>query len=791
MTTMLSHYTRIFFKVLWKNKIPNSINILGLLVGMTSAIVIAKYVGYSLTFDNFHQNQQHIFRLRQVETKHGNRENAGDLTYRGIPVSSQQTIPEIVNYTTFNQGVETLVMASNEKDEMISYNEHGIFGVDSSFLQIFTFKALRGSQKNALSSPYSAVITNAIAQKYFGDKNPIGQTITTKVSWGEEQNWTVTCVLEDPPRNSSLQFEILVFAPPEYDNLWESPVYNQFIQTTTTSNSREFSRKISDYISNLPIFKDQGRKISVKLIPLTPTLTTFELMLALIGLFILMLSWINFINLSIAQSLNRFGEVVIRKVFGSTNKQLVEQFVFESLFTNCIALLITILLLILSYDYFVELTGNHLLPLFDNSLHINTLFFVSFIIGSILTSVYPSLFVVSKKMSGLSKVSKMTDQKGLRKGLVVAQFAISSVMIIGTFVISSQMDYMMSKDLGFNPTNKLIIKPPKDQQKGKGKRMFAIKRELAKRSWIERITTSSTIPGQSYRQEVYFSLKGSDKKPLLYVNAVDTSFASAYGIKFLAGTDFSNTGGAYTNEHKAIINEVSARALGLSPDDAIHRALVDQEEGETYTIIGVVENYHKTSLKENIEPMILKYNPIRGYITLNLTSDAAYSLSDKISELKEVWQSVYKDQPFEYFFLTDQYDAQYDAENFFRKVFRVFTFISVFLACLGLIGLALFEASNRKLEVGIRKAFGASSYAILVLVLKKYLLLLLIATAIGAPISYYIMDVWLHEYSYRISMGVRHMLIPSFILFIVALTTISIQMIKLSLVSPAKIFREE
>ena len=415
------------------------------------------------------------------------------------------------------------------------------------------------------------------------------------------------------------------------------------------------------------------------------------------------------------------------------------------------------------------------------------------IIGSILASLYPSLFLVSKKIGGLSKVGKITDQRGrsLRRGLLVAQFVISSVMIIGTFVISSQMDYMMRKDLGFNPVNKLIIKPPKDRQEGKRRRMFAIKRELAKLSWIENITTSSTIPGQSYRQEVYFSLNGSDKRALLYINEVDTSFVRTYGIKFLAGTDFSNTGGAYTNEYKVIINEVSARALGLSPDDAINEKLVDQEDGETYTIIGVVENYHKTSLKENIEPIILKYNPRRGYITLILASDASYSLGNKISELKKIWQTVYRDQPFEYFFLTDKYYAQYDAESFFRKVFSVFTFISIFLACLGIIGLALFEALNSKLEVGIRKTFGASSRAILVLFFKKYLLLLLIAVAIGAPISYYIMEAWLNEYSFRILIGVKHILIPSLILFIVALTTISIQIIKLSLINPAKILREE
>nr|WKN34880.1 ABC transporter permease [Tunicatimonas sp. TK19036] len=789
---MLGHYTKVFFKVLGRNKIPYTLNILGLLVGMTSAIIIAKYVGYSLTFDTFHEHQETIFRLNQVEKRNGNTESVGGGTYRGVAVSAQQSLPEVVNYTTFNPQVETLVQVTNEAGEIISHNESRIFGVDSSFLNMFTFKALPGSQKNALSAPYSAVITHTLAEKYFDDNNPLGQTITTRKPWGEHHDWTITSVLEDLPRNSRFQFDMLLVGLPG-DELWDGPFYHQFIKVTEGTDPYELSQKLSGYISGLPIFKDEGREVSVLLSPLTPRLSAFEWMLALIGLSVLVLSWINFVNLSIAQSLNRFGEVVIRKALGSSNKQLVEQFVFESLFVNCIALVLTILFLMFSYDYFIELTGYHLLPLFDNSLYINTLFFITFFVGALLTSLYPSTFLVAKKISGLSSTGKITDLRGrgLRKGLVVAQFAISSVMIIGTFVISSQMDFMMGQDLGFNPTNKLIIKPPKDRGQGKQKRMFAIKRAFADLSWIEQVTTSSTIPGQSYRHEVYFSLTGSDKKPLLYINQVDTSFIQTYGIQFLAGGTFSAAGGEFSNNDKVIINETSARMLGLPPEEAIHQTLIDQENGETYTIIGVVKNYHKTSLKETIEPIILKYNPRRGYITVNFTAEATHTLSDKVAELKEKWQTVYKDQPFEYFVLTDIYYAQYDAETFFRKVFRVFTFVSVFLACLGLIGLSLFEASNSKVEVGIRKTFGASSQAILVLFFKKYLLLLLIATAIGAPISYYVMDSWLHEYSYRIFLGFQHILVPSLLLSVIAIAAISMQIIRLSLVNPAKILREE
>ncbi len=794
---MLYHYVRMFLQGLGRNKITSAITIFGLLIGMTSAIIIAKYVGYSLTFDRFHQHQQHIFQLGQTETKNGSPENTGSSTYQGVAVVAKQAIPEVINYTRFTQGVERLVTVSDEAGKTTSYNERGIFTVDSSFLHMFTFRLLQGSQEKALAVPYSAVITHRTAKKYFGNKNPIGETITSRVSWGKKGLWTVTGVVEDPPNNSKLQFDLLVSKPVNHDNLWELPVEHQFIQTalsnTAPSDSPALAEKISNYISSLPVFQDQGRKLSVELLPLTPSLTSFEWMLALSGLAILILSWINFVSLSIAQSLRRVGEVFIRKALGSSNRQLLQQFVLESLAINGIALLLSLLFLTFSYDYFANLTGNHLLPLFDNTLSINTLLLTSFVVGSIFTSAYPALFLVSKKVSGLSKTGRTADQwgRGARRGLVVTQFVISSVMIVGTFVISSQIDFMIHQDVGLNPTNKLIIKPPKDRLGGKQERMLAIKSELAKRSWIERVTTSTTIPGESYRQEVYFSLKGSDRKPLLYINDVDTGFARTYQVEFAAGINFSGMSSTATNHRKVIINEASARALGLTPEAAIHRELINQEEDELCEIIGVVKNYHKVSFRDAIEPTIFRYNPRRGYITLNLTSAAAHALPGKLSELKEVWQTVYADQPFEYFFLTDLYRAQYDTEHFFREVFGVFTVVSICLACLGLIGLTLFDVSRGTLEVAVRKTFGASSAAILVLFFKEYLVLLLVATIVAAPVAYYIMDAWLQAYSFRIALGIQHLLIPSLLLFVIATVTIAVQIINVSLLSPARILREE
>ncbi|MDN5215887.1 ABC transporter permease [Fulvivirgaceae bacterium BMA12] len=789
---MLNQYAKTLLRILWKDKIRNAVNIFGLFLGMASAVIIAKYIGYSLTFDNFHSNQNNIFKLSQVERKNGNITYEGQLTYPGITIASRDAIPEIVNHTKFSQRVETLVMVYDKQGDVMSSNERRIFSVDSSFLQMFTFKTLLGMQKNALTDPNAVVITQSTAKKYFGHDNPIGRSIVTRVPWGREESRTITCVLEDPPRNSKVKFDML-FASLEDETLWDKPTSYQYIQTNSGVDANDLSGKISSFISSQTVFKDKGSKIAVKLIPLAPALSPFELMLAYVGLLILLLSWINFINLSIAQSLSRTGEVFIKKALGSTNLQLALQFIFETLFINCLAFFLTVFFLFVTYDHFMGFAGNHLLPLFSDVLHINSFFFLLFIFGFILTAAYPALFLITRKNSGIARVGEVKTTKGqrIRRGLVVTQFAISSVLMIGLFVMSSQLNYMKTKALGFRSQNQLIIKPPKDNWRGRMVKMKYLKNEIAKLPLINSLTSSTTIPGQSYRQEVNFSKIGSGDSVMLYVNGVDENYLDTYGIRLLTGTNFSRRSSTSSNQTKVIINEVSARALGLSPDQAIGERLFDYETKETYTIIGVIDNYHKTSLRYKIEPMILKFNPRSGYITMNVTPNATYALRDITKKLSHIWENAYSDQPFEYFLLEDKYHEQYQAEDTFFKIFSVFTFISVVLASIGLIGLALFEVANSKLEVGIRKTFGASARAILFLFFKKYFLLLLVATVIGIPVSFRVMDLWLTNYSYRISIGMEHVLLPSIVLLMVALSTILLQIVRLSQLNPIKVLREE
>ncbi len=790
---MIFHYLRTLLKILSKNSISSFINVLGLIVGMVSALLIAKYIGYSSTFDQNHRNRDEIFQISQTETKNGNIVYVGGLTYRGISINNLRSAPEVLNSTKFDQHVETLVLVNDQQQNTISFNENGIFSVDSSFLQLFDFQAIYGGVEGALTKPHSAIITQSISEKYFGDKNPIGETIETRVSWGENQNWKVTCVIQDPPKNSNIRFDILLAKTEEYEGLWDSPVFNQYVLVKKNTNIKELENRISSEISQMEIFKDENRNIRITLNPLKPSLSSIEILLIFVGLLILILSWINFTNLSIGQFIERQQEVFIRRSLGSSNGQLIQQYLFESASIVLTALILSLLILSVSYKSFLNITEGHLLPLIDNSFNINLSFTILFILGSLISSIYPIIRLVfkNKSKSSLIKNAGMGKSSFKRKLFVGIQFGVAISLMTFTYVISSQMDYLTNKKMGFNIENKIIIKPPKDSWNGKWKRLRTLKKEFYNLSWITSSTSSSTIPGQSYRQEGNFSLLGSNEKVLIYVNEVDKYFLKTYEINITHGSNFLSGGGP-SNKHKALINGVASRLLGLSPEAAVGEKIFDGER--EFTIIGVVENYHKTSPKEKIEPMLFGFNMSRGYITINVIPNATPDINlekERIATLESIWNEIYPDQVFEYFILSSYYNDQFYVEQFLIKIFRFFTIIAAFLACFGLIALSFFESSNYKMEVGIRKTFGSSSGNIFMRFMSRYLLIFIISYVLTIPLTYYLLENWLYNYSYRITISLEHLILPSIILGLVALGSSGFKILQLSMINPGIIFRED
>ncbi len=784
------HFLKNFVRVLKKNWIINSINIIGLSVGMVSTLLVAKYIGYSLLFNNGYENRQSIYHISQTEIQNGNIVFDGNSSYQGVGITSLAEIPEVINLTLYSWHSEELVYVVKDGRLDRSFNQTGIFSVDSTFTQMLNLALVAGDLEGALSKPGSVIITRSIAKKYFDESNPIGKTIRSRTSWASDRTWIVTAVVEDPPKNSALRFKILVSILRNTEDLWQNPVYNQYIQLASNAEPQEVTDKITGLLNQMPMFRENEKKISVVLDPLTPGFSNFEIILISTGALILILSWISFANLSIIQFMQRQQEMFIRRSFGATNTLLVRQYLTEVVMVIFTAVVVSFAFLLLSYDFFTELTQYHLLPLASNSYQINTIFIVLFLFGSLLPSAYIMGTVLAKSQATVKGGTdfRFNTGAGKRRLLAGLQFGVAIFMICFTYIMSMQMNYLQEKSLGVSLEDKLVVKPPKDIRRGKGRRTRTFRSELSKLSWINSISSSSTIPGQPYRQEVNFSVFGSSNPVLLFVNEVNHRFLDAYEVEILVGNNFPPKGGQ-SNQNKVVINDISMKLLGLDLSNAIGSQVVD-EYSQTFTVIGVVGNYHKTSPKEEIGPMIFQFNAIRGYLTVAYSEE--FGLSDeKMDEVEAIWQKVYPGQPFEFFPITTYYYNQFNGEEQLLDVMKVFSVIAIFLACFSLIGLSLFETSNSKLEVGVRKSLGASSSSIFFLFSGKYLKLFLLVTVVFSPVVYYLGSEWLGEFSYRIDLNPVSMILPIVGLVMVALTTIGFQVYKISRVDPVKILREK
>ncbi len=786
---MIYNYLRTFLRVLRKNWVSTSINIFGLSIGMVSAFLIAKYIGYSLIFDSSYVNRDRIYHVSQIETNNTNITYDGSATYRGITVTALGEIPEVQGFTKFNWSVERLVLVGNEGQELKSFNQRGIFSVDTSFTNIFNLTPIVGGLKGALNQPYSIIITRSIAEKYFDNVNSLGRSVRARTSWGEEHTWTVTCVVEDPPISSTLQFNILVSTLDNTTDLWQTPVYNQYMILGPGEDHEVVAEKISKAINDLQVFRGEDRSIAVILDPIEPELSKFEIFLISTGALIMILSWVSFSNLSVVQFMLRQREVFIRKSIGADNPMLMRQFLFETGSIILFSVLVSLMILLLAGGYFSELADGHLLPISNNKFYLNTMFLVIFVIGALLPSTFFLGTLIAGSKSTILREGKYKVKSRIRKRKVLAgfQFGIAILMISFTYVIDLQMKYLSGLGKGVNLENKIIIKPPKDSFQGKGRRARALRNELSGLPWINSVSSSSTIPGQAYRQEVNFSLFGAEQEILMYVNDVNGEFLPTYEIEILAGNNFPEQGGP-ANRNKVLINEVSMRSLGLDLSDAVGQRLVDENQ-KIYNVIGVVQDYHKTSPRDKIGPMIFKYNPIRGYFTAQYAAKTDPG-KEEYAQLEAIWRQVYSELPFEYFLLSSYYEFQFNNEGQLLNMMRVFTFVSIFLACFSLIGLSIYEAANSKLEVGVRKTFGASSFMIFFLFMKKYMMLFMLIIIVLAPVIYYLSGQWLNEFSYRIKISPMHILIPAAGLLLIILSTIGIQITKLSRVDPIRTLRE-
>lgn len=796
---MISYYFKLAQKALMKNKHYTFINVFGLVCGMLSALIIGKYIGGSLQFDSFHLKKERIFSVAQQESIAGNPQENRNATYWGVGELISQ-FPEVDNFARYFQHVESLIIAEGEKGNRVSFTENRIFITDSSFLNIFTFPLIHGNQKTALSRVNSVVLTNSTSQKYFGNVNPIGKSLTIRVSWGEETTYEVTGVIADIPQRSRFRFDFLVTQPPLNTNeLWNTPDYSIYMLLKENVKTTELAEKLTSALKQTPQLKSTNRKVIVSLESIADIqLSNTEYLLAVVAIFIILICWVNYINQIIAQSFWRIKEIGILRVLGATRENLKTQFIVESGLI-CLTSLILVIGIYLTLEKSLQsLTNGHLLPLIGDHTIINLIFLTIFMIGIAVASAVPTVILFSQNFGAALRNAYSTKigSVGLRKTLVVVQFSISTVLIVSIFVITNQLEYVNTKDKGFNIDDILIVKAPLAKDTSwivKRKTLKVLKEGYAQLPFVMDVASSTTVPSEEYRQEAYLSLQGNNSKALVHQNGVDEHFFSLYEVEFIAGHDFIPDA-RVKNSSSIILNESAARALGISDfEKVINAKIVDHEEpGVAYDLIGIVKNHHQTSLKYEMRPMAFKFNVVRGHLSLKINRAGSNNtkLSEELASIKQIWEQTYPDASFEYFFLDEKFAAQDMEDQYFGKLFEYFTILSIIISCLGLFALSLLISTKRQREIGVRKAFGASSTDILIIFLKGYLGPLWVSVAIGSPLAYLLMNMWLKNYAYRIEIGFGLMSTAILSLTVIFLFTVSYHTIKSSIANPVTILRD-
>jgi putative ABC transport system permease protein len=789
---MFSHYLTLAWKSLIKNKYYTFINIFGLVTGMLTALIIAKYIGGSLESDSFHANKNRIHFISQIESVQGSPERHRNSTYPGVAeLAGQYT--QVSAFSRYSIHVEALVINGNERGGQTFFTESRIAIVDSTFLEIFTFPLIYGDQRTVLSKAGSIVLTKATSEKYFANADPIGKSLIIRVPWGQETSYQVTGVIENTPKRSRFNFDFLITpTKPNTEESWLVPDCNVYVLLTDTRDAQQLSASMTEALTQIAELRSTDSKVILSLTPITDSqLSNAEYILMAVGIFISLICWLNYINQVVTQSFWRARETGVLRVLGASKMNLSMQFIMESCLTCLPALaLVTGAYLILE-DRLKLFTNGHLLPLANDPTSVNLIFALVFIAGIVLASVVPVVILFTQKapVALRNAFAMKIGGVGLRRMLVIIQFSISTVIVISLLVTREQLQYVSSKDKGVEMEDILIIKTPLVRDttwQVKRKTLEIFKERCRQLPFVDRVTSSTTVPGEEYRQETYLSLPDENAKAMVHQAGVDEHFFGMYEIKFLAGHDFLPDARA-KNRNSIILNESAARALGISDfENVIGSRIIDHEESETtYDLIGIVNDHHQTSLKYEIRPMAFRFNEFRGHFSVRMSGAVTNSERQiRMAALREIWEESYPDASFESFNLNERFDAQNLEDMYLKKLFGWFTLLSIIISCMGLFGLSLLMSMKRQKEIAIRVTFGASWTSILLNFLRGYSVPLVISVIFGSSLAYWLMNIWLTGYAYRIEIGFGIIAEAVVSLIVIFLVTVSYHTVKASLADP-------
>jgi len=814
---MFKNHLKIALRDLKKRKAYAALNILGLAIGLGCFLLIFEYVAHERSFDRFQDLADRIVRVRLDSYRSGELLWKSATVYPAIAPTMKKDFPEVKDFCRLHDA--ELLLSNDERN--VKFSETKGYFADPASLHMLAVNLQKGNPATALSGPDQIVLSESMVKKYFGDEEPMGKRLTVRDPQG---TWTyeVTGVFRDYPRNSHLTIEYLV----SYSTLgklirivrgdttnatetnWGWYDFYSYVLLQPGADWKALEAKLpafcDRYINSREYSRNNNIRCEMALLPMTDIHLYSNYnqeaevngngravsFLFLIAFFIIGIAWINYINLATARSMERAREIGVRKVLGALRLDLIRQFLIESVLLNIIALVAALLAVSELAPVFHQFIGRTEASGFGLAANYWLGTLTIFAAGALLAGLYPA-FVLSgyQPVLVLKGVFKnRRNSQTLRKGLIIAQFAASVVLIAGTMVVYRQVEFMRRQSLGANINQTLVLDAAASFSDSLYQNAFQpFKNEALSINGIKNLTASSSVMGK----EIYWTTGGRRLVEgagtiTLYHLGVDYDFVPAYSLELKAGRNFSED--FATDNKTALLNELAVKQLGFENiESAVNQKI--RRGRDTLAVIGVVANFHQQGLQKAIDPIIMLLRPdIRGYYSAKIqTAD----VQGTIASLQKVWEKHFPADPFSFFFLDELFDKQYKADMVFGKVFGAFAFLAVLIACFGLLGLSAYNVVQRTKEIGVRKVLGASVASIAGLLSKDFIKLVLAANLAAWPIAYFAMNRWLQDFAYRIDIGWWVFALAGALALLIALLTVSTQAIKAALANPVEALRYE
>jgi putative ABC transport system permease protein len=805
---MLMNHLKIVYRNFVSHKLFSFINVFGLAIGLSICMIISLWVLRELDYDRFHEKAHRIYRIE--------RELLRDNLYSRWPIVGglyKQALiddfPEIENAVRFWRREFAI------KDLKNNIHRQETFAVDNSVFEIFSFNLEEGSEQNALTDPRTVVLTRENAMKYFGSGDVVGQSLTFE--WeGEQVDFKVTGILEEVPENSHIHFDMLIslasVPDEEYGDDWRSNYLYTYVLVSENISRSDLEQKLKTFVTQrlepqygdlLVLNKDMTihEVLKMHLFPITdihlhPS-ANWEVeaggsilsvyIFSSIAVLILIIACLNFVNLSTARANKRAKEVSLRKTVGADKSQLRGQFIQESVLLAFVSLGIALLMSSMFIQAYNGVFSENLsLSVFLHPLKMLSLVGATFLVG-VLAGLYPAFYLTRFEPAQVIKGSLLAGSRKsvFRRNMVIVQFSISILLIIGLFTVFKQMKYIQSRSLGFNREN-VVILPVRSQQIAQN--YHAFRNELKKSSQITSLSSSSEIPADTHYSNSYYRRPDSEEPVSVYLFFTDYDYLETYKMQVLAGRTFSRDFSTDT-VGTLILNESAAQRFGWIPEEAVGKKLIGPYSEGPAQVVGVVKNFNFMSLRREVEPMVFLLDP--EYIRAISVKIAPGNLEKTLGFIQDKWQSSFPGEQFEFGFLDNRVNQLYEREEKMQKIFLIFSSLSILVACLGLLGLVSFTSEIRTKEIGIRKVLGASTGSMIVLLSKEFIKWIVLANIVAWPLAWLMMNKWLQNFAYRVNIGWIVFVLAALVTMFIATFTFIFQTVKTAYADPIDSLRYE